>query len=307
MDNNNAPAGDAAEFSATSITEALGASDRHQTQESHENEREPGVAREAAPAPAAAAPAAQPALKAAPAAPAATPAPAGQAGDQPDQNAPKEPKWYREHMAKTNRELAASRQEIERLRTGRQPPAPQQRQQDQPAFPDPIEDPQGYHEAISRTFERRQQEFELRQTLTISERFARREHGGEAFEECQAWLSTKPELADWCAVQPDPWGAAFSQYQRERLAEEIGDDPNAWRESERARIRAELEAELAGGQGGEARHIPARRPMAPARDAPPAPASSVRSAAGMERNGQGRFTGPTPLSNVLGRGRPGRT
>lgn len=303
MDTQTAPAAETAEFSATSITDAIGGTERHAPQERHTAEVEPGVAPEPAPA---AQSSAQPAAKAAPAAPAApTPAPAGQAGDPPTPEAPKEPKWYRDHLAKTNRELAAMRQENERLRAGRQPPPQERQRQEQSEIPDPIEDPAGYHAYITGDFNRRQQDFELRTTLSFSERFARQQHGHEAFEECQAWLTTKPELADWCVMQPDPWGAAFAQYTRDRLVEEIGDDPNAWRERETARIRAEVEAELnAGGGGQEPQHIPARRTMTPARDAPPAPASSVRSAVGVERDGRGRFQGQTPMGSILSAGRP---
>lgn len=281
---------------ATSLTEALGGSERHQVQEIHEAEREVGAAPAAQPA---ATPAPVPAKTSAQPAPtAATPAPAPAGEAAPPAADEKQPKWYREHMAKTNRELAATRAENERLRSGRQPPPQQRQDQPSPEFPDPVDDPTGYHNAVMSTFERRQQAFELQQTLKSSERWARREHGSEAFEETQAWLSTKPELADWCVMQPDPWGAAFSHYQKEKLAEEIGDDPNAWREQERQRIRAELEAELSAGR--EERHTPARS-MTPNRAPPPAPASTVRNAGGLERDGRGKFTGPTPMSAALRR------
>lgn len=302
------PAGESAE-SATPLAEALGGRDRHQTAETHEAFREAGVAPESEPAasPEPAAPKAaktsdQPAPKAE-TTPPAPPAPAGQAGDQPDPaTAPKEPRWYREHMQKVNRELAAQRAEVERLRAGRQPQPQPQGQGQEPEFPDPVDDPAGFARYIRAETVREQQRFQLETKLDLSERFARQSHGSEAFEECQAWLSTKPELADWCVAQPDPWGAAFGQYQRERLAEEIGDDPNAWRERERERIRAELLAETTAGGGDEPRHTPARRsmtPTAPTRDPPPAPASAVRSAAGMERDGRGRFAGPTPIGAIL--------
>lgn len=282
---------------ATSLTEALGGSERHQAQEIHETEREAGAAMAAQPA----APAATPAKTSAQPAPtAATPAPAPAGEATPTAAEEKQPKWYREHMAKVNRELAATRQENERLRSGRQP-SPQAQPQprsDQPAFPDPVDDPQGYHEAVMASVVRQQSEFQIRTTLNLSERFLVQQHGRETFEEVQAWLGTKDGLADWCVNQPDPWGAAYAQYQRERLAEEIGDDPNAWREAEKARIRAELEAEMSAGR--EERHTPARS-MTPNRAPPPAPASTARNAGGLERDGRGKFTGPTPMSAALRR------
>lgn len=291
-DTNTAPAGDAAEFNATPISDAITGSDRHEAQERHTPHQEVGVDADSGVAPAPAVSAA-PAPKT-PAAPAAPSAPAAQAGEVDPAADPKGPRWYRDHMAKKNRETADLRAELERVRSGRAPPAPQP--QDPPAIPDPVDDPQGYHDAMTSRFERRQQEIELKQTLSFSERFARREHGNEAFEECHAWLSTKPELADWCVMQPDPWSAAFSQFKREQMVEEIGDDPNAWRERETARIRAELLAEM-NPDGDEPRqHIPAKTTMT--RPTPPRPASEVRSAA--PRDGSGRFA-PTPLGGILGR------
>ena len=254
MDTQTDPVAETTEFSATSISDALAGPERHAPQERHTTEREPGVAPEgdgAAMTDAGPAAGPKPAKQTAQPGPKAATPPAGPAGEGPQSDtttAPKEPKWYRDHMAQVNREraseraeLARTRAESERLRGQGPRPATGGDPQAQ-ALPDPVDDPQGFYDHVQTTFSRRQQEFELKTTLNFSERFARQTHGNEPFEECQAWLSTKPDLADWCVMQLDPWGAAFSQYQRDRLAEEIGDDPNAWREQERARIRAEVEA-----------------------------------------------------------------
>jgi hypothetical protein len=309
MDNDTQPAGASAETNATPLSDALAGADRHQALERHETHREVGAAAEPpqprtppAPNPT---PAAAPNPPAAPAASGGQAPPAGHAGEPDPASDPRAPKWYRDHMARVNRDLAAIRQENERLRTGRQPSPQPQPQPGQPEIPDPLEDPAGYRATIEQQFESRQRQFELRQTLSFSERFARREHGNEAFEECRAWLSTRPDLADYFVAQEDPWQSAMDYFKRERLAEEIGDDPNAWRERERARIRAELEAEMSGGDGGHASHTPARASMTtPARSAPPPPASSARSSSGgQDRDGRGRFAGPTPLNEVLGKRR----
>lgn len=236
-----------------------------------------------APASTAAEPSAPPAPPAAtavppPPAPAPQAAPASPAGDEP-----KSPKWYREHMAQVARDRAAEQRELAELRSRQ---ASQQTRQDV----DPLEDPQGFQQSVAQQF----QTFALQQTLTISERFARKEHGAELFEDAKAWLSTKPDIEAWAINQPDPWAAAITHYQREQLAEEIGNDPNAWREAEKARIRAELEAEM----GRDTRHEPAPRPaMNPNRAAPPPPSSTVRSAA--PRDDNGRFAGPAPLKSIL--------
>jgi len=285
------PAGDqeaASEAPTSSLSEILAYqnSDRHETHReagvgaSEEAEAAASTPAEAAPAPAAVAP---PSAQAAPT-PALTETPAAAPAEV------KEPRWYREHMAKTNRELAASQAELERLRNA-PPQQPRQAPQD---LPDPLEDPGSFAERLQGTFEQRLNQFQLQTTLTLSERFARKEHGNEAFEDCKAWLSTKPDIEAWAIQQPDPWTAAFTNYQRERLAEEIGDDPNAWREKERQRIRDEMQAEFAASQANSPQHIPATPQM---RAAPPPPSSGVRSAA--PRDGTGRFTGPTPIGGAL--------
>lgn len=273
--NDTAPAAeiDNAE-SSPSIADLI--DNRHQALEPHEPHREAGVEPEPAPAPAAAA-------TPAPAAPQAAPAPAAEIDPATD---PKAPKWYRDHMAKTNRELAALRAEKEQQRFQPQPaPRPAA-----PAatLPNPADDPQAYHEAMQANYRRDMEDFQLRQTLTLSERFAVQQHGGEAFEECRAWLSTKPDIEAWAIQQPDPWSAAFTQYNRERIADEIGDDPAAYRKRVEDEIRAEYEAKLTA-QADQLQ--PARM-----RAAPPAPASPARSAT--PRDESGRFAGPQPIGSL---------
>lgn len=288
MDNDTQPAGDLAETTgSTPLSEMLA----FQNPDRHEVHREAGVEPQEDPAPAPAPDpiaAAQPAPASAQPAPQAEtktePTPAGQAGEE------KQPRWYREHMAQVNRERAAEKAEIERLRSA----TPQPQRQASQNLPDPLEDPAAYADALRSEYRRDLEVFQLRTTLTLSERFARQQHGSEAFEECKAWLSTKPDIEAWAIQQPDPWSAAYTQYQREQLSDEIGDDPNAWREKERQRIRDEIKAELAGEQQ-QAQHIPATAPQM--RAAPPPPASAVRSAA--PRDPGGRFTGPTPIGAAL--------
>jgi hypothetical protein len=272
---------------ATSLSEILGG--RHERQAAHEPHREVGAAppeddddEDDAPPAAAAAPAA--------AKPGAQPAPTAErpatGGAEDPASDPKAPKWYRDHMRKVNREL-------EEFRSGQRAPAaapaarPAAPAQEPRKLPNPAEDPDGYHQAVTGGFRAEMQQFRLETTLNFSERFARQSHGNEAFEETKAWLTTRPDLEDFFLTQPDPWGAAFSYFTREKLADEIGDDPAAWREKERQRIRDEILAEQSGGQARE----PAAQPQM--RHAPPAAAATARSAA--PRDPSGRFAGPQPL------------
>lgn len=245
----------------------------------HERTREVGEGD----APAAAAVAAAPVAEAPPAA--AAPAPAPVVDPATD---PKSPKWFREGLKEANRRALEAETAAERLRNTPAPAPAAPRAAT--TLPNPAEDPQGYHEAVQAQYRRDMQEFQLRQTLTVSERFAKQQFGGETFEDCRAWLSTKPEIENMALQQPDPWGFAMSHYQRDKLAEEIGDDPAAYRKRVEDEIRAEYEARHAAAPAAPAPPPTMHRP------APPAPASTARSAA--PRDGGGRFMGPTPIGQL---------
>lgn len=194
------------------------------------------------------------------------PAPEAPAGAAPiDQQAPSDPAkadlaakpekeqpfWYRKEIEKERKAKAALEREVQELRQQRQPPA---------NAPDPRQDPAAYFE-----------------TQRIMDRLERSEdrfidkHGEPELESVKDWLTTRPDIEAWAIQQRHPWAAAHEQFKREKLSAEIGDDPNAWREQERLRIRDEVLAEMGD-------------PGAGAMSAPPAPrlpqsAASVRSAA----------------------------
>lgn len=226
---------------------------------------------------------AQPAPMAENPAPAPAPAPqAPQAGDQPENQGPK---WYRDAIAKANREREQLRRENEALRRQGQPQA-----QPQPG-PDPVESPDDFQGYLESRFERQR----LIDRLERSEERFTDKHGDDTFEEVKTWLSTRPDIEEWALKQRDPWRAAHSQFTKEQLASEIGDDPKAWQEKERERIRQEVLAEVQAGQAQQDQHIPAKPQMrTPA--APPPMAATARSAA--PRDPQGRFAGPTPLGDL---------
>lgn len=196
--------------------------------------------------------------------------------ETPKQEEPKGPHWYRETLKekeKRARDAERRAQELERRIQA------QEQQRPAPDFNNP--------QAIYQSFEQRLAEAELKQSIALSARFARREHGAELFEETQEWLSHHPDIELWAQAQDDPWGAAIARFKQERLVAEIGDDPNAYRE----KLRQELLAELQSQPQGQAPGMTAPRPNIPA------PASGQRSAA--PRNGPG-FAGPTPLTNIIG-------
>jgi hypothetical protein len=196
----------------------------------------------------------------------AAPAPAA---IQPDPAAPEakpeaeQPFWYRKRLKEIEQRAKAAERRAEELEQQRQ--APQ--------MPDPRQDPAAY--------------FETQRVVDRLERSEDRfvdKHGEPELEAVKDWLTTRPDIEAWAIQQRHPWAAAHTQYQREKFAAEIGDDPNAWREQERARLREEIMSEM---------------PSAPMASQPriPTPASGQRSVAS---RGGPAFAGPSPLKSILG-------
>ena len=194
---------------------------------------------------------------------------AAQAAPAPDPAAPEakpeaeQPFWYRKRLKEIEQRAKAAERRAEELEQQRQ--APQ--------MPDPQQDPRAY--------------FETQRVIDRLERSEDRfvdKHGEPELEAVKEWLTTRPDIEAWAIQQRHPWASAHQQYQREKLSAEIGDNPDAWREQERARIREEIMSEM---------------PSAPMASQPriPAPASGQRSTA--SRSGPA-FAGPTPLKSILG-------
>jgi len=202
-----------------------------------------------------------------------TPPKAPERADKPKED--RGPKWYREGIERANREAADARRKAEELERRLQQGQPQA-----PQYIDPIADPQAFYQ----TFEQRMQQAQLVQRLEFSEMRAADKHGVDTIDETRAWLSTRPDIEQWAMGQRDPWNAAVAEFRKLRLVDEIGDDPEAYK----AKLREQWEAEMADS----------RQYQAPAQMRPniPAPASASRSASPKGQN----FTGPTPLSSIVG-------
>lgn len=246
---------DNAELSTTSVSDALGG-------ERHQGTRQVGLDDDA-PAAAAAAPET-------PAAPVAEMAP-----DPATKPVAEQPFWYRKEIEKERKARQAAERALEQ--THRQQPP-----QRQPTVDDDPERPLTRAELVM--FNDRQR---LIDRLERSEEGFIDKLGEEVFEQTREWLATRPDIEEWALKQRNPWKAAHSQFQKEKLASEIGEDPSAWREAERARIRQELLAEM------ETERAPAPTAAPQMRPAPPVAASTARAAA--PRDNSGRFTGPAPL------------
>lgn len=175
-----------------------------------------------------------------------------------------QPFWYRKEIEKERKRAADLERRLQEAESRRE----------QPQAPDPRQDPAAYFET-QRVFDR----------LERSEDRFIDKHGEQELESVKDWLTTRPDIEAWAIQQRHPWAAAHQQFQRERLAAEIGDDPAEWRKSQEQRIREEVEKEV------RAQYEGAAPGMAPPRI--PAPASSARSAPA-----KGGYAGPSSLSDL---------
>lgn len=145
--------------------------------------------------------------------------------------------------------------EAEELRRWRQQIEAQQNQQK----PDFFDNPEAAMQQIQSQTEQRMVAEKLRQ----SRFFAEREFGADLVKEAYAWFDQHPEQSHALLNEPSPFHAAVEYYKRQKAIEEIGSDPEAYK----AKLRAELEAELAQ-----------KAPQKPA--APPRSLASAPSAGG---------------------------
>lgn len=124
--------------------------------------------------------------------------------------------------------------------------------------------------------------------LDQSEKLAVKEHGKEIVDKAFEWFDAErqknPALHKQVLAGRDPYGDMVAMHQRHAALAEIGEDPAAYK----ARIRAEIEAELKGSTGTTP---PVKAPAAPLpKSLADARSSAVRTAT---------WSGPTPLNAIL--------
>lgn len=105
--------------------------------------------------------------------------------------------------------------------------------------PDWYQDPD---KAFQHQAQRIEQQFEQRR-LEQSKFFAEREFGAETVNEALSWFDQNPQYSQQFLTEPSPFHAAVEFYKKQKLLEEVGSDPEKWREQERERLRQELMAE----------------------------------------------------------------
>lgn len=145
---------------------------------------------------------------------------------------------------------------------------------------DPSVDPQG--------FVGRVQEVMLNERLNTSEMMVRKELGGEKVDAMIAEFKTlaqaDPALFAKLYQQPHPYEWAHKEVEKAKALREIGEDPAAYR----ARIRAEIEAEIGAAPTAEA-----------ARPALPGP--SLATARNAAPRSAPAFSGPDSIEDILSR------
>lgn len=94
-------------------------------------------------------------------------------------------------------------------------------------------------------YERQQiQTMILENRLSQSRFLAEREFGKDEVAAAYAYFDQHPQLSSQLLNHPSPFHAAVEFVRRQRIADEVGADPEAWRNKEREKLRAELMAEI---------------------------------------------------------------
>lgn len=150
--------------------------------------------------------------------------------------------------------------------------------------PDMFADPEGYQKFQTSQFQAALQN----ERLNMSEALAVDKFGAEKVEAMVAAVKSDPALqAQWGQVanSANPYASMMKIYDQHRVAAEIGSDPEAYKAKIRDEIKAEIQAELAAEQ---------------VKKAAAQPAPSMANLTGTGGSPQTGFTGPTPLSKILG-------
>lgn len=147
--------------------------------------------------------------------------------------------WKERAIREEERRTALERQ-LEQLRAT--PPQPPQTEAPPRGIPNPAIDPAGYHQFI--------EEQTLNHRLNMSEMMAREKYPDldDMIPKFKAAAAQDPSLQAKLYAQPHPYDWAYKEMKRREGLAEIGDDPAAWREREREKLRAELAAEAPQAQ-----------------------------------------------------------
>ena len=170
----------------------------------------------------------------------------------------------REKRQLAQRELEETRRKLAEYEAAKAHPAP-----------DPAEDPR----AFAAYQQQQVQQVLWNERLNMSEAMARQSHGNEvvdaAREAFAAAVKSSPALYAEMQRQPNPYSYVVQWHQRQKMLDEIGPDPAAYRARLMEQIKAEMAAQAAPGA-----------PTTPKQNLPPSMASAP-SAGGADLTSKG--------------------
>jgi hypothetical protein len=154
----------------------------------------------------------------------------------------------------------AAERELQELRNWRQQQEAQARAA-QIRAPDPRQDPDGALE-----FERQHFQKQLYNTRLSTSRFlAEQQFGADTVAEAFAFFDKNPALSHQFVDHPSPFHAAVEFYKRQKVAEEVGADPDAYRARLETEIREKIMAEMQSAQPAQPKpRLPGSLAAAPA-------------------------------------------
>ncbi len=131
----------------------------------------------------------------------------------------------RDKRQRTERELEMFREKLAAYESQKQNPAP-----------DLYADPEARLRFENEQFERRLVNTKLEQSRWM----ANRDFGKDVVDSAFEYFNEHPELSHQFLTSPSPFHDAVEFYKRQKVADEVGTDPEAYK----AKLRAELEAEI---------------------------------------------------------------
>lgn len=196
--------------------------------------------------------------------------------EEPEQAAAPEPEKPeaddKQHMVPAS-VVAELRREIRELKQ------PQQRQQAQP-LPDVTKDPEGFQRQIATMLNQQTTVTKLQMSRAMAER----EFGAEEVQAAYDYFDQHPEQSQALLNEASPFHKAVEVYRQQKMLSQVGPDPAKWMEHERARIRAEIEAELTAKQ---------------VKDSAARPAPSLANVTGGGGQQSPGWSGPVDLDQLL--------
>lgn len=121
---------------------------------------------------------------------------------------------------------------------------PRPQEQARPQRPDLFEDPNGALDFVSQSVEQRM----VDRIVAMSEAAARRHHGNEKVDAALKAAKTAG-IAQQFQCEADPFGSLLDWHGKMSTLQTIGSDVDAWRKSERDKMKAEIMEEMRKGGG----------------------------------------------------------